>query len=135
MYHRVPADGDGAELVRALLELLDVDDALIALDRERAITALAGRARAGSADAEGEAARSLSTALTRELAEIVVAELGGRGYEAVLYVGPAPAEMLQAIGPRTRRAVGISESRHEVQKARAGLHRAACRTASCSTAI
>ncbi len=49
VFHRVPADGEGAELVRALLDLLDRDDALVALDRERATAVLAERARVGAA--------------------------------------------------------------------------------------
>jgi len=121
VFHRVPSDGEGAELARALLALLDRDDALVALDRERAIAARAGRARSGASESEA-AGTPPTTASTRDLADLVVAELGDRGYDAVLYAGPAPAEMLHAIGPRTRRALGVSESRHEVQKARAVLH-------------
>lgn len=122
VFHRVPAEGDGAELVRVLLELLDPDDALVELDRGRAIAALADRARSGVSGTERADAGLPTAASLQDLADIVVAELGDRGYDAVLYAGPAPAEMLHAIGPRARRAVGVSETRHEVQKARARLH-------------
>ena len=122
VFHHVPAVGEGAELVRALLDLLGRDDALVALDRERAIEVLAERARSGGSELKAAGVESPTTASTCDLADLVVSELGDRGFDAVLYAGPAPAEMLRAIGPRTRRAVGVSESRHEVQKARASLH-------------
>jgi ArsR family transcriptional regulator len=122
VFHRVPADGEGAALVRSLLGLLDADDALLALDRERANAALTGRAHQGGPGMEPADEQSPDAASIKDLTDLVVAELGRSGYEAVLYAGPAPAEMLHAIGPRTRRMVGVSESRHEVQKARASLH-------------
>jgi DNA-binding transcriptional ArsR family regulator len=122
VFHRVPADGEGAALVRSLLELLDPDDPLLALDRERANVALAGRTHQDGPGMEAADGQAPDAASIRDLTELVVAELGRSGYEAVLYAGPAPAEMLHAIGPRTRRMVGVSESRHEVQKARASLH-------------
>ena len=119
VFHRVPADGEGAALARSLLDLLDRDDAIVALDRERAIGVLAGRAGSGEPDPDAAAVRSPAT---QDLTDLVIAELGDRAYDAVLYAGPAPAEMLRAIGPRTRRALGVSESRREVQRARAILH-------------
>jgi len=122
VFHRVPADGEGAALVRSLLELLDEDDPLLALDRERANVALAGRTQQGGPGLDAADGHPAGPASIRDLTDLVVAELGRSGYEAVLYAGPAPAEMLHAIGPRTRRMVGVSESRHEVQKARASLH-------------
>jgi DNA-binding transcriptional ArsR family regulator len=122
VFYRVPADGDGAELARALLELIDREDALAVLDRERAVAALAERARGEGPDTGIPGELSSATGSARDLADLVVDELGDRGHDAVLYAGPAPAEMLHAIGPRTRRAVGVSGSRHEVQKARASLH-------------
>jgi len=122
VFHRVSADGEGTALVRSLLALLDPDDALLALDRERANVALVERAGQGGPGMQAEGAATPSAASMQDLADLVIAELGRSGYESVLYAGPAPAEMLHAIGPRTRRTVGVSESRHEVQKARATLH-------------
>jgi DNA-binding transcriptional ArsR family regulator len=119
VFHRVPAGGEGAELARALLGLLDRDDALVALDRERAIAVLAGRAGSGEPHLDASPVRSPAM---RDLTDLVIAELGDRACDAILYTGPAPAEMLRALGPRTRRALGVSESRREVQRARAILH-------------
>jgi len=122
VFHRMPADGEGAELARAVLELLDREDPLVAVDRERAIAVLAGRARGGELDPDAAPAQSTAAGSMQDLASVVMSELGDRGYDAVLYAGPAPVEMLSALGPRTRRAVGMSESRHEIRRARASLH-------------
>jgi len=120
VYHRLPAEGDGAELVRVLLGLLDRDDPLLALDRERAAAVIAAR----GVPEQGTGSDSLASVhvATRDLAETIVAELGRNGMDAVLYLGRAPAEMLKALGPQARRVVGISESRPEVQRARSSLH-------------
>lgn len=122
VFHRVPADGEGAELVRALIDLLDRDDPLVALDRERAAAVLAERARAVADDGGAPDPHAPRGSAASDLAQVIAAELGERGFDSVLYAGPAPAEMLRVIGPRSRRVLGLSESRGEVQRARATLH-------------
>jgi ArsR family transcriptional regulator len=117
VYHRLPAEGAGAALVRSLLALLDADDPQVAVDRERASAVLA--ARTGVAADGG----SRDDAETRtELGAAVAREFGDGGRDALAYAGPSPAEMLAVLGPRVRRAIGISDSRGEVQRARAHLH-------------
>jgi DNA-binding transcriptional ArsR family regulator len=120
VYYRLAADGDGAELARTLLGLLDRDDPLVALDRERAAELLARRA-----GVDGTSTTTLQAALSSdgdELAQIADAELEGQGFDSLLYAGPAPTVMLRVLGPRARRVVGLSDSRPEVQRARASLH-------------
>ena len=119
VYYRLAAEGEGAQLARMILDRLDRSDPVIALDRERAAAVLAGRAAAAGdgagvarAPADGDA----------DLARLVVAELGANGCDALLYVGRAPAQMLQVLGPFARRVLGVSDSRLEVQRARASLH-------------
>ena len=117
VYHRLPADGAGAALARALLAMLDPDDPQRAIDRERA-TAILGSRAAGE-----DGAASADDAETRtDLAAAVARELGEGGRDSLAYAGPAPAEMLAAFGSRARRAIGFSAARHEVQRARARLH-------------
>jgi ArsR family transcriptional regulator len=120
VYHRVPAEGDGAELARVLLGLLDRDDPLVALDRSRAAAVLSAR----TAEAERSAGDLPEPApgSAQDLAQLAAAEFGERGLESVLYFGRDPAGMLISFGPRARRVVGVSESRLEVQRARATLH-------------
>lgn len=119
VYYRLAAEGEGAELARTLLGLVDREDPLVALDRERATALLVRRAAAvpGAATADGTLSVDGS-----ELAQLAGAELGGRGFDSLLYAGPAPTAMLRVLGPRARRVVGLSDSRPEVQRARASLH-------------
>jgi ArsR family transcriptional regulator len=120
VYHRVPADGEGAELARVLLQLLDRDDPRVALDRARAAAVLAARA-AKTVGAAGDV-HELEPGAAEDLADLALAELGDHGFDTVLYVGRDPDGMLRAFGPRARRVTGVSDSRVEVQRARASLH-------------
>jgi SAM-dependent methyltransferase len=78
-------------------------------------------ARSSSNDA-AVIARGATPESARDLAQLVVAEFGDRGFDSILYVGRAPAEMLLALGPRARRVLGVCDSRPEVQRARGSLH-------------
>jgi ArsR family transcriptional regulator len=119
VYHRVPADGEGAHLARVLLGLVDREDPVLALDQVRASAVLAARTAVDGSDATPGVAALESG---QDLAQLVVAELGDRGFDSILYVGRAPAGMLLALGPRARRVLGICDSRPEVQRARGSLH-------------
>jgi ArsR family transcriptional regulator len=119
VYHRVPAEGEGARVASVLLGLIDRDDPLLALDRMRATGILAARA---AADDPAAMLGGATPESGQDLAQLVVAELGERGFDSILYVGRAPAEMLLALGPRARRVLGVCDSRPEVQRARGNLH-------------
>src|SRR5512137_3032894 len=119
VYHRVPAEGEGAEFARVLVGLLDRDDPLLALDRMRATAILAAR---NATSDPAASARGTTSESVQDLAQLAVAELGDRGFDSILYVGRAPAEMLLALGPRARRVLGVCDSRPEVQRARGSLH-------------
>lgn len=120
VYYRLATEGEGAELAQALLGLLDRDDPRVVLDRERAAALLSRRVdSAGPAAATADGTRAVDSG---ELAAVACTELGGSGFDALLYVGPAPTAMLRALGVRARRVVGLSDSRPEVQRARASLH-------------
>jgi ArsR family transcriptional regulator len=119
VYHRVPAEGEGAEFARVLLGLLDRDDPVLALDRMRASAILA--ARTASSD-PATIAGGTTPESAQDLAQLAVAEIGHQGFDSILYVGRAPAEMLLALGPRARRVLGVCDSRPEVQRARGNLH-------------
>lgn len=119
IYYRVPVDGPGAALVRSLLVLVEPGDPLVALDRERAGAVLAERASGLPAGASDPAARGEAA---WELGEVIAAEAGAGALASVLYVGCDPSTVLEGIGPKARRVVGLSESREEVQRARAHLH-------------
>jgi DNA-binding transcriptional ArsR family regulator len=120
IYYRVPADGPGAALVRALLALVDADDPTIALDRERALATLHERTGGGGQSAAGTSPGAADRA--RQLAAAVSLDFEGPAAEAVLYAGAEPAALLAVIAPMARRVVGLSPSREAVQRARALLH-------------
>lgn len=120
IYYRVPVDGAGAVLVRSLLALVATDDPAVGIDRERAAEVLAERA-GGTVATAGDGGRGSEDA-ARDLTEVIAAEFGGQPFESVLYLGHEPTTLLSSIGPRARRVLGVSDSRVEVQRARAILH-------------
>jgi ArsR family transcriptional regulator len=107
--YRVPVDGPGAHFVRSMLDGVDQQDSATTRDRERAREILEERKGAPSAGGG-------------DVADVIDAELHEQGFESVLYLGAAPAEALFALGPRSRRATGVSASLAEVRRARAALH-------------
>ena len=113
IYYRVPTDGAGRAFVDGVLTQLDAADAALAADRERVAAVLRERHAAEPAAPAPE---------PHELAAALARELGERGRGALLYVGPAPGVVLDAIAPRARRVVGVHGSRAELQRARARLH-------------
>ncbi len=118
IYYRVPAAGEGQELVDALLARVDPADPMLAADAARVETVLEQR-RTGGDPATTEAdARNAA----EELANALAVELGDRGRGALFYFGPSPAHVLGTIASRARRVVGMHTARLEVQRARALLH-------------
>jgi DNA-binding transcriptional ArsR family regulator len=119
IYYRVPADTGGGQLARLLLEQFEDDDPVLAGDRDRVQRVLAARSGRGAVTGEVVAAGPAG-----ELAPLVATELGERGLDSLLYFGLAPDAVLEGLGSRARRVVGMNASRHVVQRARAVLHSA-----------
>jgi len=119
IYYRVPGDTDGGRLARLLLGQLDADDPVLAGDYERVQRVLATRSGRDAAGKDVSAAGSAD-----ELVPLLAAELGEQGLEALLYFGRTPDTVLEGLGSRARRVVGMNASRHIVQRGRAVLHSA-----------
>jgi ArsR family transcriptional regulator len=119
IYYRVPVDTDGGRLARLLLGQLDADDPVLAGDCERVQRVLATRSGRDAAGKDVSAAGSAD-----ELVPLLAAELGEQGLEALLYFGRTPDTVLEGLGSRARRVVGMNASRHIVQRGRAVLHSA-----------
>lgn len=119
IYYRVPGESDGGRLARLLLEQLDPRDPVLTGDHERVRRVLAARSGRGAA---GEGVSAETSA--EELVPLLVAELGEQGFDALLYYGRAPDEVLAGLSSRASRVVGMNASRHTVQRARAVLHTA-----------
>jgi len=122
IYYRVPVDTDGGRLARLLLEQLDADDPVVVGDCERVQRVLAAR---GGRGAPGEGVSAGTSA--GDFVPLVAGELGEQGLESLLYFGPAPDTVLEGLGSRAGRVVGMNASRDLVQRARAVLHSAGLR--------
>jgi DNA-binding transcriptional ArsR family regulator len=120
IYYRVPPDGPGAEFVRVLLAMIDEEDPQLGMDRDRGASILSERSVGRAEQPAGP--EGLDGIDGSELAAVLVGEIGAQGLDGLLYVGTSPTGPLTVLGPRARRAVGLSDSPAEVRKARAFLH-------------
>ena len=145
VYYRAPSNGRYLEWQRQLLGMADPDAQLLKRDRERALQVVGNRAlvaarqlgaalRAGggavaeavaeaagglSADAAGSASQSASR---EELSNVLLQELGPTPVGELLDIGTGSGLMLQILGPRARRAVGVDISAPALRLARTRIH-------------
>ena len=126
VYHRVPRQGRGAQLVRGILGLLPPEDARLELDRRRLESAL--EARAAEARAAVAALNGTDEGLTVEDEASVAARireaLDGAPVGDLLDIGTGGGRMLRLLGDVAERAVGIDISRDMLLLARSNLHAA-----------
>ena len=120
IFYRVPSEGTGGAFVSSVLGMLDGADRQLKSDRDRATEILESRRQ--EMIARGDAVSAVSQWERQALAGLLVEALAGGGSESLLVVSRTLAEPLEVLGPRTRRAVGLSSSLAEVRKARATLH-------------
>jgi len=137
VYYRAPVSGRYLEWQRQLLAMADPDAAVLKRDRERAAQVVGDRARiaarqlgeaqsaAAEAGAGAGAAAEAATALpaTREeLASLLLEELGPGGVGELLDIGTGSGLMLEVLGPRARRAIGVDISVPALRLARTRVH-------------
>jgi ArsR family transcriptional regulator len=130
-FYRLAARGPGAELARTLVDSIPVDDPTLGLDLERLETIRRAREKA-AADyfqqnaAEWDRVRSLQVdeaEVERGLLELVP----DRVVEDLLDIGTGTGRILEILGGRVRRAVGIDLSHEMLTVARSKLERARLR--------
>jgi len=122
VYYRVPASGAGERIVAELMRLIDPEDPVLTLDRERLRNVLERRAaQLGASLREGrdgagvdELLRDLDVALLAELRDVPVGEL--------LDIGTGSGHVLSLLAPRATRAVGLDHSSDALRLARSRLH-------------
>jgi protein-L-isoaspartate O-methyltransferase len=141
VYYRAPRNGRYLEWQRQLLGMADPDAPVLKRDRERALQVIGNRAlvaarqlgaahSAGSgaaaeaagglsADAAGSASQSSSR---EELSSLLLEELGPTPVGELLDIGTGSGLMLQILGPRARRAVGVDISAPALRLARTRIH-------------
>ncbi|HUZ73231.1 MAG TPA: metalloregulator ArsR/SmtB family transcription factor [Stellaceae bacterium] len=122
--------GAGGDLARRLVELLPVEDPVVGLDRERLEAVKRRRAAAAAAYFRVNAAhwdriRSLHVD-DGEVEAALVTLLPPAGIGDLLDIGTGTGRILEVLGPKAERAVGIDLSREMLAVARVNLERAAC---------
>jgi SAM-dependent methyltransferase len=143
VYYRAPSNGRYLEWQRQLLAMADPDAQLLRRDRERAVKVVGDRARvaarqlraAESADMLANAAMVGSAGPARaseagqyqaasrdELSSLLQEELGPAPIGELLDIGTGSGLMLEILGPRARRAVGVDISAPALRLARTRMH-------------
>ena len=127
-YYRAASRGAGAELARVILDLIPMDDGIIALDLERLEAVRTERARRAQAyfrenSARWDDIRSLyvdETQVERALATL----LPSGTYSNLLDIGTGTGRILEVLGPSAGRALGIDLSPEMLSIARSNMDRA-----------
>jgi SAM-dependent methyltransferase/DNA-binding transcriptional ArsR family regulator len=141
VYYRAPRNGRYLEWQRQVLAMADPDAQVLKRDRERALQVTGNRAivaarqlgavRNAGGGAVAEAAGDLSadsagpaspTSSREELSNLLLQELGPTPVGELLDIGTGSGLMLQILGPRARRAVGVDISAPALRLARTRIH-------------
>ncbi|MFI4867738.1 MAG: ArsR/SmtB family transcription factor [Steroidobacterales bacterium] len=137
VYYRAPISGRHLEWQRQLLAMADPDASILKRDRERAVKVVGDRARiaarqlgeaqtaAVEAAAGGTAAAEAAAvppATREELASLLLEEVGPAGIGELLDIGTGSGLMLEILGPRARRAIGVDISVPALRLARTRVH-------------
>jgi ubiquinone/menaquinone biosynthesis C-methylase UbiE len=130
-FFRLAEQGAAAETTRTLIGRLDPTDPIVARDRERLAEVRATRARAAQAyfakhAAEWDRIRRLHVADTAVEAA-VAALLAQAPFRSLLDLGTGTGRMLELLGPKIERGLGIDLSHEMLTLARARLDRAELR--------
>lgn len=130
-FFRLADQGEGADLVRALIARLDPSDRPLARDRERLAAVRVARMR-GAQDyfrrhaAEWDRIRRLHVA-DEAVEEAMRAALADRPFRSLLDLGAGTGRVLELFGPQVERALGVDLSRDMLALAQARLDRAGLR--------
>ncbi|CAA7614965.1 SAM-dependent methyltransferase [Candidatus Terasakiella magnetica] len=128
VFYRLAAKGQGAVLARHLLDLLPPDDQVLTLDQQRlAATRITRAERAQDYFRDNASRWDQIRSLHVDEAEVETALQGafaGHSIRELVDMGTGTGRVLEVLGPRAERAVGIDLSREMLAVARANLERA-----------
>jgi SAM-dependent methyltransferase len=116
VYYRAPASGEARDIVWQLLALVDEEDEVLRRDRRRMEEVIAERGRKAAGHLTD---KDTSSAL---IDSTVVEELAGEPIGALLDVGTGSGHMLQLLGAKATRAVGVDISGEALRLARTKVH-------------
>jgi ArsR family transcriptional regulator len=130
IYYRASSNGRYLEWQRQLLAMADPDAQVLRRDRERAVEVVGDRGRvaaqqlvaAATAASAGATGRDAEPASREELTSLLLEELGPAPVGELLDIGTGSGLMLQILGPRARRAVGVDISVPALRLARTRVH-------------
>jgi ubiquinone/menaquinone biosynthesis C-methylase UbiE/DNA-binding transcriptional ArsR family regulator len=127
-FFRFAEQGGAAEVARMLVQRLDTRDATVARDRERLAEVRAARAAAAQAYFRSHAVewdRIRKLHVPDEAVEAAVVEaLGDRPFRSLLDLGTGTGRMLELLGPKIERGLGVDLAPEMLAIARAHLDRA-----------
>jgi ubiquinone/menaquinone biosynthesis C-methylase UbiE len=118
VYYRAPASGEGRDTVWQLLALIDEGDDVLRRDRRRMEEVIAERGRrAADQLADGESVKASDA-----VDATVIEELANEPIGALLDVGTGSGHLLQLLGAKATRAVGVDISSEALRVARTKVH-------------
>lgn len=131
VFYRMAGTGPGAAIARSLIALLDPEDAVLALDRQRLDGVRAARAARAqdyfSANAQRwNELRSLHVD-EREVEAALKDQFAGTAIADLVDMGTGTGRVLEVLAPVVERGIGIDLSREMLAVARANLERAGLR--------
>ena len=118
VYYRAPASGESRDTVWQLLALVDEEDDVLRRDRRRMDEVIAERGRRAANHLAGEETLKTSDVVDSTLLE----ELASEPIGALLDVGTGSGHMLQLLGAKATRAVGVDISSDALRVARTKVH-------------
>lgn len=130
-FFHLPHRGDSATIARLLVERLDLNDPVVARDRERLAAVREARAEAAqnyfrAHAAEWDRLRKLHAA-DEAVEQAIQKALGDKPFHSLLDLGTGTGRMLELFGPRVDRGLGIDMSLDMLLLARARLEHAGLR--------
>lgn len=118
VYYRAPASGSERSTVQQLLALVRDDDDLLRRDRKRMEQVIRERARRAADQLPAESHSASSSVVD----SIIVNELAAEPIGMLLDVGTGAGHMLELLGAKATRAVGIDISSDALRLARTNVH-------------
>jgi DNA-binding transcriptional ArsR family regulator/precorrin-6B methylase 2 len=118
VYYRAPASGPARATVQQVLALVDDNDDILRRDRKRMEQVISERARRAANQLAEQSPAPTSTVID----SIVLSELADEPVGALLDVGTGAGHLLELLGPRATRAVGVDISSDALRLARANVH-------------
>lgn len=125
MYFRLASEGGSANLARAIVETLTVDDAVLERDRSRADAVLRERAETAQSYFKDHAGhwdtiRGLHVS-EHQVEDAMLAALGEGPFECLVDLGTGTGRILELFSGRAKRAIGVDVNLDMLSYARAKL--------------